>query len=185
MPAHEKVSSQQITNALLKWRGKVEPAAQELGISRNGLANRIKALGLDLAGFRMLGKVVTTTPTITPFTTFDPGDKLRPKKSGANFQGLSRAPYKAGVSSAVAELRVLKRRQPIRIPPDYLDMLTQAKYDLQALLRRDVTEQEIFELFMKQGLAAFLEQEIAARKREAAEPSAGERPRGRGKDRPR
>src|SRR3989304_4139128 len=51
------VPAQDIVNSLLRWRGCVRAAAQELGMRRNSLYERIERLGLDLAGFRAATKV--------------------------------------------------------------------------------------------------------------------------------
>ena len=44
------------------------------------------------------------------------------------------------------------RRRPPRVPPDHLDRLSDAKYDFQAILRADLTESHILEMFLDEKL---------------------------------
>lgn len=187
MSAREKVSAQQITNALLKWRGKITPAAEELGIARNSLMRRIGSLGLNLTGFRSLGMGGTPMPPtrrITPMPTlpsFAQTDSLGPKNERATFTGPATRPTIPPVSSAVAEFPATRKRQTPRIPPNYLDKLTDAKYDLQALLRRDVTEQQILEECLDECLDGWIARKIASVRQPGPEQPA-ERPGRRGRN---
>lgn len=54
MAAPPKVSVQAICNALLRWRGDVTAAARALGLSRNGLYQRITRAEINLDGYRQV-----------------------------------------------------------------------------------------------------------------------------------
>lgn len=69
-----------------------------------------------------------------------------------------------GSTAAAATFPTATRKAP-RIPPDHLDRLTQAKYDMQALLRRDVTEQQILEMCLDDCLVSWIEQKLAGLRR--------------------
>jgi len=122
MAATPKVSTQEITNALLRWQGNVQAAADHLGLSRNGLYKRIDLLGLNLSGFR---RVPSTMPTNTVVSTMPivsvASDGAR-KNTPANFPGMGRrttfARMDAQTTDEALPVRTLPPKpKPLRIEP--------------------------------------------------------------------
>ena len=52
MPARERVSLEAIKAALETWAGNVQAAAEEVGLSRNCLYERLTRAGIDIATYR-------------------------------------------------------------------------------------------------------------------------------------
>jgi hypothetical protein len=87
------------------------------------------------------------------------------------------------VSSPVAEFPTSSTRKTPRITPQHLDKLTEAKWHLQVLLRRDLTEGQILEMCLDECLAEWVAKKIASLRQAANEPPADRiTRRGRDKD---
>lgn len=185
MPGPEKVSAQQVMAALLKWRGDVKQAAEVLGISRNALYGRIQTMRLDLAAFRILGTSVRRD-TVVPMVQGSrarPGEHAQRAGKGAvstiPAQGLGRR--LAPMSTAVDQFSGRQRSTP-RIAPAHLERLADAKYDLQAILRRDITEREILDECLEECLGPWLERKIESLRQPAEQPAAKPKRRARGEE---
>lgn len=174
MPALAKVSVQEIVNALLKWRGNVNAAAEELGLRRNNLDERIRSLRLDIQGFRKGGTGITpftTVPRIPPMPgRASPSPELH-KKTGSPFSATASGERVPRVSSPVAEFPAATTRKTPRITPQHLDKLTEAKWHLQVLLRRDLTEGQILEMCLDDCLSDWLARKIASLRQAAEQPT--------------
>lgn len=185
MPALAKVSVQEIVNALLKWRGNVQAASEELGLRRNNLDERIRSLRLDIQGFRKGGTGITPftpVPRIPPIAGSATASPELPKKTGSPFHAPASGARVARVSSPVAEFPTSSTRKTPRITPPHLDKLTEAKWHLQVLLRRDLTEGQILEMCLDDCLSDWLARKIALLRQAAEQQERPERPSRRGRD---
>jgi hypothetical protein len=195
MPAAPKVSAQQIVAALTKWRGELTAAAADLGIHRNALNRRIKRLGLDVAAFRngakvgkvgntltagtagkvapavKVGATMHTMHTITGAQGEGGREHFRPKNAGAHFTSREGRSSVAAVSTAVAQYSEPRPHVKLKVPPDHVDRLTQAKYDMQALLRRDLTEDKVLEMCLDEVLEDWIAQKLAALRQTVSKPA--------------
>jgi hypothetical protein len=70
---------------------------------------------------------------------------------------------------ALAVVEPMRRRTTPRLRPDHLDRLTEAKYDLQAILRRDVSETEILGECLEACLEKWLRDKLQSVKKRKPE----------------
>ncbi len=183
MAAPPKVSTQAISNALLAWRGDVSAAARQLGLSRNGLYQRIQRLGLDLDGFRNAGggapvvpiKVDTTVSRLPPMPTMptlpaSSGRVQTIQKSGrANFSRNADARRVGGVSqgATAAEVEGLpiktapaRRLPPVKVRPDLRERLQRAAWQLQARFEVATDESLVLEQFIEERLDGWVAEKL-------------------------
>jgi hypothetical protein len=181
MAAPPKVSTQAIVNAMLLWRGDVSAVARCLGLSRNGLYQRIQRLGLDIAGFRNAGggnavipiNVDTSVSTVPTMPT-EPGRQVHahsiPKTSRANFPGGGggrkvRTVSQGSTATAAPEDVPIKtapqrRLSPLRLRPDLRERLQRAAWQLQARYEVATDENLILEQLVEETLAAWVATKI-------------------------
>jgi Bacterial regulatory protein, Fis family len=170
MGATAKVSAQEITNALLHWRGNVQAAADALGLTRNGLYGRIETLGINLKGYR--AKVGTTVRTMTPMPTIPPTTNARGtarKNQGAHFQskatvGRVGAMQEAATSDAPVR-QAVARQKPLRLADSFRDRLREAKLDFVARFRVETDENVILEQFFEEAFEGWLRSKLSATKK--------------------
>ena len=157
----EGIGLQDVVNALLKWRGNVKAAAEDLGLRRKNLYERIQRAGLNLEGFRRPGQTVepfdrdvTRASRMTPL----PRDMARagnavPKSSRGPYRGNAGLPTITDVEQAALDAPIrpvrTKRFQP-RLPPDHCDQLREAKLDFGAWFRIETDENAILAQFFEE-----------------------------------
>lgn len=170
----EKFSDQEIMAALLDWRGDVLQAARQVGISRKRLYERLAASGLDekLGAIRSMSRdtrVSRSGAEMAPRRVTG-----GPKSRGVNSTNPASGPIVQGMSAAapVAPFPERPRRPNIRIRPDHVDALVEARFDLISALRQEVSEQDILERFLSEALRPWLTRQVAAARGEA--PASGE-----------
>jgi len=183
MPAPLLVSVQEITNALLRWRGKVKFAAEELGISRNALYDRIRRDGIDLEAYRSatqnvapmkvgkVGKVGVSPPKADKGDASALGSTGRhagvSRNSRDNFSGARRGRTLPSMSTPVAQLESRRRDRPIRVAPDEQEIIRQGRRRLSAELDMDIDENALIAEFIRERfsdwVADFLERARGAR----------------------
>jgi hypothetical protein len=184
MPASPTVSTQEIVNALLTWRGDISAAARALGMARNSLYERMKRLGLDPGKFRSQGGANPVTPiTMVSGMPGMPGFNGRAKDA----QEKRRAIYPSGgdrgrlggvqQGTATADPEVVpiktapKRQEPIRLKPELRDRLQRAVWQLQARFQEPTNENLILEQLVEETLDRWLASKL--------EPTPAARPRGK------
>lgn len=162
MAAPPKVSVQAITNALLLWRGDVSAASRALGLSRNGLYQRIIRLRLDLARFRNaaparsvvpfnVDTMVSTLRTVSTVPTKQGGvsnrtdgrEHLAQRHGGAIVttgpEGRRFPPVQQEQNTPAADEErplpvktVARRPEPLQLRPDLRERIQQMVYSIQA-----------------------------------------------------
>lgn len=174
MAAPLKVSTQEVVNALLARRGNVQAAAEDLGLTRNGLYDRIERLGLDLAGFRSSG-----VRTVSPITTVPSMRSIRAPQVHASktardqFPSAARPPIVRAMDTAAEELpirAVPQRPRPLRLKPDHQDRLRDAKLDLGARYRIETNENAILDQFFDEAFEVWLESKLTPQEPAAEKP---------------
>lgn len=121
-------------------------------MNRNALYKRIGGR-LDLTAIRGVGRVVSTMPTnrgCGAVSTLGPAVLRASKSQRAHYPPVRSGPRLESMS-AEATFPVVagrRRRQP-KLPPHQLEELADAKYDFQAVLRDDLDESEILEMFVE------------------------------------
>jgi Bacterial regulatory protein, Fis family len=180
MAAPQKVSTQDLVNALLARRGNVQAAADDLGLTRNGLYARIERLGLDLAGFRSASaNVVSHVNTVPSMPSIARQAVHAPKSARAHYSDLRGRSIVSPVASATAEdlpIRAVPQRQrPLRLKPAHQDRLRDAKLDFGARYRIETNENAILEQFFDEAFEQWLQSKLAPHEQTARKGSKGEK----------
>jgi len=170
MPAPPRISTQQIVNALLKWRGNVQAAADTLGMRRKSLYERAGREGLDLDAFRSgdSGKVspitrATGMPRMTRIEGTSSHNAVPYGRKNA------RAPYSTepvgrnlGHMRSAAEedappIRAQEARpRAPRVTPGLQSRLRQARLDLWTKYRIEYEESDILDQFGEEAFDAWI-----------------------------
>lgn len=169
------VPAQDIVNSLLRWRGCVRAAAEELGMRRNSLYERIERLGLDLAGFRAATKVsgFGNRESMSGVSGSMPGRSVMSgrevpsgrarKTAGAPCTRAARAPIVQNVQATAedetdaAPIRTRPvRPRPIRVQPENHDRLRDAKRRLCALFNVESDESLLLNQFIEERLEVWI-----------------------------
>jgi len=167
MPAAQKVSPQQIVDALLDWRGNVSAAASSLGISANALRMRLHGLNLSPDKFRSLGgKVGTTITSFDSVPSIKPPTNSRPKNAGANYPSGKRGRSLKGMEAAteIPIKSATRKPLPLRMKPAQREQLVDAVFDLQNTYRVATDENLILEQFFEERFGDWLKSKLKGRK---------------------
>jgi hypothetical protein len=176
----------QVEEAILRWRGKVVAAAEELGIQPKNLRKRLERLGIDLdavrAGTYVRGAALVAPhgphgshgPTIPPKAPMTP-PAFSGRKSGSGpyspagkapiFGAVQQAAVKDGADDAAIELPVSRAKQrPIRFHPQDQDRLREARLDIIAKHRVEIDETAIHHDFFQAKFAEYMAERLAPEK---------------------
>lgn len=118
MGAPKRVPDQRIRAALEARQGNVQAMSEDLGLARNNLYARMRALGLD-------------------------PDNHRP------------------AALKVGNIVTKHGRLAIRVKSEHEQALREAKYDLQAKLRRDMDEGSILAAFFEEAFSEWLKAKLS------------------------
>lgn len=174
----------EVRGAILRWRGNVTAAADELGIQPKNLRKRLETLGISLSALRSgegvmgVGRVAPLTPSGSLGSDCPPEGPLAPssgtgRKSGA---GLSRSRSQAAtfhaVASAMAERDVVEapvraaagQKKPLRLLPGNQERLRDAKLDLGAKHRVETDESTILNQFFEEAFEPWLRSKLGPAK---------------------
>ncbi len=172
MGAPTKVSEPEIRGALKVWRGNVAATAHVLGISETALRKRMKTLGIDGPALSFLRASTalhqpqpTSTPTTQPVVMGTPNSP--PKNAAPNFPRLVKEPSLAIVQGAEAVVTTRRRRPPmkvVRLRPDQVDLLRDAKFDYQAKHRQETEEGDLLQRFFDESFREWLKGALATKK---------------------
>jgi hypothetical protein len=167
MGAPRRFSDERILRAFVRWRGVLEDAAGEIGISPNNMRQRLKNLGLDLAlareairngTFRPDQHVSRESERVVPFG-------VRAQRSArAIYQSTGPGPTFAGVSSAAHEFakRSEKPERPIKVLPEHADRIRSARRRLAAEMDVDLDDTGFLAELIEQTLDSFLARRLEA-----------------------
>lgn len=172
MGAPARVSTQEIVNALLEWQGDVANAARAVGLSRNGLYQRIERLGLDLDRFRNASRSnpaipITRVSMVPTMPSNVSGAQRRPSAQENASAIFPREPARRRLAAmeqatSTADDKTVpiktapRRHQPIRIKPDQRDLLQRAAWDLQSRFQAPTDESLILEQFIEEAFPGWL-----------------------------
>lgn len=166
MPAPKRISDEAVMEAIQLWRGKVEAAADRLGIAPNNLRKRLDALRVDLSLLRdgERYRMSNTQPNVS-----NPSTRTNRQKSAAPiYPGSGPRPIVPGMQSAAPSLPTIPAKvKPTRLRPDHQERFREAKFDLQARFRMETDENRILEQFIDDCLDGWLRKKLA----EKAEPA--------------
>lgn len=167
MPAHEKVSVQEIVNSLLRWRGNLQAVASDLGLNRGALYERIQRVGIDLAGFRVAGKPVTPITGASGMPGFREGVQLARKTVAPGFPAAAKSPNFRNVQTETSEdaapiQSIRMRPKPVRLQPPLQDELREAKLDLGARFRIETDETAILNQFFREAFQGWLASKLGS-----------------------
>lgn len=178
MAAPVRVSAADIVSAMRDWHGDVANAARAVGLSRNGLYQRLARLGLDPDTFRQQDNLVPTVSTMPTMSTKAGRAQQSPrahKSDGAIFRsvdggrtlGSMNAPAVAGVEEVPIKTAP-RRHLPLRFKPDVRDRLQRAVWRLQSKFQVPTDESLILEQLIEEELEGWV-----LRKLGEAEPPIG------------
>lgn len=171
MSAPAKVSDQQIRTALEAWRGNVAAAADSLGISEYGLRKRMERMGM---GARALSFLRATTTHNQPSATMSPTTQEaarvnlnHPRTSlSDNFSRAAKPPNLVRMPSAeVVEPVRRARAGPIRLEPDQVELLREAKFDFMAKHRAEFSESDLLQRFFRECFPDWLKRTLGREKK--------------------
>ena len=129
MPARERVNLEQIKAALGKWQGNVQAAADELGMRRRSLYERIDSARIEVRGYRAGGqgpKLVT----------------IQDETAGSPFPAAPRRPLR------------------LRVQPEHAERLREARLEIIATFRVEVSEQNILDTFVSEAFDDWLRSKL-------------------------
>lgn len=179
VPTIKYATDLQVRGAIMRWRGNVTAAADELGIQPKNLRKRLETLGIDLPLLRLESESMGAGP-LAPISPSRPVPHLAPpstpsaSRSGTGRQnagGLSPAagdpPNLRGVESAAAVDEqaapikgVAVRIKPLRLRPASLDRLREAKLDVGARLRVETDENTLLNQFFDEAFDSWLSSKL-------------------------
>ena len=158
MSARRRLPDDAIIGALQRWRGNVTAAAEALGLAPINLRKRLTGLGVDLPLLRRLKDTgihdIHTHPSV-PIAITGTNAATRNHSAGGIFPRPAPRPMFGAVGTEAMMPRQ-KAPAPIRLGPEQVEELRNAKFELQYHLRAEVSESVILQQFFADGFAAWL-----------------------------
>lgn len=168
MGARRRLPDDAIIGAIQQWRGNVTAAAEALGLAPINLRKRLHGLGVDLPLLRRLkdtGIHDTTRNVPIPMKT------TAMITQGRNHSAAGIFPRSAPRSTFAPVGEVMMTRpkppSPIRLTPDQVEKLRDAKFELQYHLRAEVSESVILQQFFEDAFATWLKARLQEQGTEA------------------
>lgn len=183
MPAQQKVSPEQIISALTDTHGNVEASAKRLGISRNCLYKRLIHIGLEPRDYRKGGAHCTRGGA--PATKDTRGvlhEGWRAARDGTERFVHNEHAHKSEIatfpraehSRTVRNMHVevdpraprLRESKNLYLRPEQIEAVKQARFDLQAKLRIELSDSKVLERFIDAKFDDWLNEILGGRKTE-------------------
>ncbi|MGE0454455.1 MAG: helix-turn-helix domain-containing protein [Vicinamibacteria bacterium] len=162
MAAREKVTVAAVSNALIRWRGNVQAAADELGVTRKALYERIARAGIDLPSLRANAKLITPMHTLR---RADSNVASVRQTAGAQFPAAKRAPILGVVQQVEIDAPPIKsapaRRVQTRLTPQHQDKLREAKLVLGGRYMIETDENRLLEQFIDECFDPWLADKLS------------------------
>ena len=171
MSAHTKATDEQVRAALHTWRGNVAASADALGMSEYGLRKRMERLGI---GARALSFWRSTTTHNQPPATMHPSTQPVSKATGThpqkpvsnNFSGRADSPTLLRMPTAEAAEPVRRAKAgPIRLEPEQVELLRDAKFDFMAKHRVEASESDLLQRFFRECFAEWSKRTLGKEKK--------------------
>lgn len=168
MSARRRLPDSAILGAIQQWRGNVTAAADFLGIAPINLRKRLSGLGVDLSLLRRLKDTgIHDTKQNVPI----PMRVNATLQTSRNHSGGSIFPRPAARATFAPVGEVMMPRPkppaPIRLTPEQVERLRDAKFELQYHLRAEVSESVILQQFFEDEFSAWLKARLQERESEA------------------
>lgn len=162
MSPQTRVSVQEIVNALLRWRGCVKATADDLGISRKNLYERIERERLDLAGFRTSAGGVTPirgdTGDMSPRTDSGSTEKRGARNACAPLSSARGLRKVAPMSTPVTEIEARRKERPLRVAPDQEEIVRRGRRQLAAKLNQDLSDDALLAQFILERFDGWIDE---------------------------
>ncbi len=171
----KRIPDDAIIGAIQRWRGNVTAAADALGIAPINLRKRLSGLGVDLSLLRRLKDTgIHGTNRNVPVSTGVPETMFGGRNNSASgiFPRLADRPTLASVSTDAMITRP-KALAPIRLGPEQVEKLRDAKFELQYRLRVEVTESTILQQFFADTFEPWLKKRLEQREDETVSREGG------------
>jgi hypothetical protein len=166
MGARKRLPDDAIIGAIQRWRGNVTAAADDLGLAPINLRKRLAGLGVDLPLLRRLKDTgIHGTYQNIPAPQTIPARPVRPmdqngRDSRKHVAGgiFPRPAARTTFAPVGTEAMMTRPKQPtpIRLTPEQIDKLRDAKFELQYHLRSEVNESAILQQFFEDGFEVWL-----------------------------
>jgi hypothetical protein len=168
MGARKRLPDDAIIGAIQQWRGNVTAAAEALGLAPINLRKRLIGLGVDLSLLRRLkdtGIHGTTRNVPIPMTQHGTTARTRNHSAG----GIFPRPAQRATFAPVGEVMMTRPKPPapIRLTPDQVEKLRDAKFELQYHLRSEMSESSILQQFFEDSFAVWLKARLQEQEAEA------------------
>lgn len=164
----------EVRGAILRWRGNVTAAADELGIQPKNLRKRLETLGISLPALRSglgsmgVGLVAPTDPSGTLRTECPPEGSGTPLAVSGRKRGAGLSRRKGGAINVRAVMTATEeqseapvrsaagQKKPLRLLPSNQERLRDAKLDLGARHRVETDESTILNQFFEEAFDSWL-----------------------------
>jgi len=177
MPAHKRVPDRQVIQAVQRWQGNLSAAASDIGMARQNLRNRLRALGFDVEACRrgaLFGDHSKRTGpnhadrSRTPgMNKKDPTDRI--DESGSESAGvIYHKPDGSPIFGSMPEAEMMTDPKPLpkaQLLPAHLKALREAKIDINFKTRADEKEQDILHRFFEEAFPGWLKHQISHEKK--------------------
>lgn len=155
-------SDSAIERAMWKWRGRVVAVAEELGLRRNRLYERLAAMGKSPRDFRLKSSPVAGQDREDSPDNLDMSGRrvsgvVRPWPGVRDSSGApSCPPAEARTFPAVASSVAVASKKQIRILPEHEDMIRRARRRIAFAIDRDLTDEACLADFIDEALEPWL-----------------------------
>ena len=180
--AQARIPKDDIVAALTRWEGNVKAAAEDLGIRRRSLYERIERSQLDLDAFRP-SKSEVPMPAAEKVSVAQIQAALQASDgnivAASNELGVSAKCLRKRITAyELAEIRTRANKgrrvsRNLTLRPEMFDLLREAKFDLAARLRIELTEVDVLKRFMADRFEGWLQEQLGGRRLMPAETSGG------------
>jgi hypothetical protein len=177
MSAPALVSKADIRRALEMWRGVVADAARAVAISETAFRKRMKAMGIGQEALLFLRSPnhrtqpqptmpIETPPVATKGHNHSGSPNRPPKTSARNYPRPVESPTLPSVSTDVVVKRAPAR--PPKLRPEQVDVLREARIDINFKTRGDETEEDVLHRFFAEAFPDWLKRTLGREKKEKA-----------------
>ncbi len=175
MSAKAKLDGKQVRAMLEVWRGDVKHAAEELGVTRRSLYNKIARLGIDLGVLRaertyeakgytdIVDTNVSSTVLVAVSDPNSPGGSVQPPNLNTILGAMMQ---RGGEALRIAGSDLMgnqKAPQPAKLRREVLDHVQAARIQYQAIHGCELTNSAFLERLVVEYLPIMMSDEMAKR----------------------
>lgn len=178
MPPVQKVTREQIEEALNRFGGHVSHVADYLMVNRKVIYDRLKRMGKSAGMFRehaqeigaegvrtstRFGIQVDTMDTLPPSVPDSGSGYYRSASGDPSLSAMNGASVDDNPALARLGARAKGRQNPARLHPDHQDRLHRLRLDVQSRLGREITGSQLLDMLFEDGIDAFEEKLLGVR----------------------